>query len=131
MLDRTLDALLPRVRITELLGMSTPHRLRVLLPRPADRSRARPPSVILAAVLADATNLGLERMANASPGITYAQLAWAHTWFLSEETYKAALATIIAAHHAHPFARHWATARRPPPMASSSGPAAARKGREP
>jgi TnpA family transposase len=107
-LDRTLDALLPRVRITELLrevdrrtGFASGFRdLRT--GRAHDR-----PSVILAAVLADATNLGLERMANASPGITYAQLAWAHTWFLSEETYKAALATIIAAHHAHPFARHW------------------------
>jgi len=35
-------------------------------------------------------------MANASPGITYAQLAWAHTWFLNEETYKTSLATMVA-----------------------------------
>jgi TnpA family transposase len=107
-LDRTLDALLPRVRITELLQDVDAHTGFVSCFRDLRTGRAHDrPSVILAAVLADATNLGLERMASASPGITYAQLAWSHTWFLNEETYKAALATIIAAHHAHPFARHW------------------------
>jgi TnpA family transposase len=65
------------------------------------------PSCILAAVLADATNLGLERMANASQGVTYAQLAWTHSWYLSEENYRAALAKIIEVHHAQPFAKHW------------------------
>ena len=131
-LDRTLDALLPRVRIAELLrevdvraGFSS--RFRDLR---TGRAHDRP-SVVPAAVLADATNLGLEWMANASPGITYAQLAWAHTWFLSEETYKAALATIIAAHHAHPFRGIRGGGPRPPPTASSSAPAAACEGREP
>lgn len=108
MLDRALDALMPRVRITELLRDVDARTGFVSCFRDLRTGRAHDrPSVILAAMLADATNLGLERMANASPGITYAQLAWAHTWFLNEEAYKAALATIIAAHHAHPFARHW------------------------
>lgn len=55
----------------------------------------------------DATNLGLERMANASQGVTYAQLAWTHSWYLSEENYRAALAKVIQVHHAQPFAKHW------------------------
>ena len=68
-------------------------------------------------MLADATNLGLERMANASQGVSYAQLAWTHNWYLSEENYRAALAEIIEAHHALPFARHWGDG----PASSSDG----------
>ena len=41
---------------------------------------------MLAAILADGTNLGLERMADSSQGVTYAQLAWTQAWYLSEET---------------------------------------------
>ena len=107
-LDRAIDALLPRVRITELLreidaltGFSSMFR-ELRSGKVHDN-----PSCILAAVLADATNLGLERMANASQGVSYAQLAWTQSWYLSEENYKAALARIIEAHHAQPIARHW------------------------
>ena len=107
-LDRAIDALLPRVRITELLreidaltGFSS--MFRELRSGKAHDNV----SCILAAVLADATNLGLERMANASQGVSYAQLAWTQSWYLSEENYKAALARIIEVHHAQPFARHW------------------------
>lgn len=107
-LDRAIDALLPRVRITELLreidaltGFSSMFR-ELRSGKVHDN-----PSCILAAVLADATNLGLERMANASQGVSYAQLAWTQSWYLSEENYKAALARIIEVHHAQAFARHW------------------------
>jgi TnpA family transposase len=107
-LDRAIDALLPRVRITELLreidaltGFSSMFR-ELRSGKVHDNT-----SCILATILADATNLGLERMANASQGVTYAQLAWTQSWYLSEENYKAALARIIEFHHAQPFARHW------------------------
>ncbi len=46
-------------------------------------------------------------MANASQGVTYAQLVWTHSWYLSEENYQAAPAKIIEVHHAQPFAKHW------------------------
>ncbi len=107
-LDRAIDGLLPRVRITELLreidaltGFTA--MFRDLRSGKVHDNR----SCILAAVLADATKLGLERMANASQGVTYAQLAWTHSWYLSEENYRAALAKIIEVHHAQPFAKHW------------------------
>ena len=65
------------------------------------------PNAVLAAVLADACNLGIEKMADASQGISYAQLAWTHSWYLSDENYRSALATIINAHHALPLAAAW------------------------
>ena len=107
-LDRALDRLMPRVRITELLhevGRRTgfAHAF-------ADLRSGKPvenESALLAAILADGTNLGLERMANASQGVTKAQLAWIHTWYLREETYRAALGAIINAHHAEPMAAIW------------------------
>ena len=58
-------------------------------------------------MLAGATNLGLERMAHASSGVSHAQLSWAHAWYLRSETCADALARIIDAHHALPFARVW------------------------
>jgi len=65
------------------------------------------PNAVLAAILADATNLGIERMADASKGVTYPQLAWTHNWYLSDDNYAAALTSIIDAHHGHPFAEIW------------------------
>lgn len=126
MLDRKLDALLPRVRITDLL--------REVAARTGFLSAFRDlrsgkihgnPNAVLATVLADGTNLGLERMANASQGVSYAQLAWTHNWYLSEENYRAALAMIVDAHHRLPFARHWGDG-----TASSSDGQFFRAGRE-
>ncbi len=107
-LDRKLDTLLPRVRITELL-LEVAERTGFLNAFRDLRSGKEHdnPSTVLAAILADGTNLGLERMANASEGVSYAQLAWTHNWYLSPENYQAALAMIISAHHELPFARHW------------------------
>ena len=67
---------MPKVRITELLA-EVASRTGFLCAFPELRSgRAHPnPQAVLAAILADATNLGIERMANASQGVTYAQLA--------------------------------------------------------
>jgi len=64
-------------------------------------------NALLAAILADATNLGLARMANASQGITRDQLVWTADAFIREDTYKAALAKLIDAHHQLPIAAIW------------------------
>ena len=107
-LDRRLDALLPRVRITELL-FEVAERTGFLAAFRDVRSGKEhdKPHAILAAILADGTNLGVERMANASQGVTYAQLAWTQNWYISPENYEAALAQIVREHHRLPFARNW------------------------
>src|SRR3546814_14064882 len=107
-LDRKLDTLLPRVSITELL-LEVAERTGFLNAFSDLRSGKEHdnPSTVLAAIMADGTNLGLERMANASDGVSYAQIAWNQNRYLSPDNYHAALAIILPAHPQLPFARHW------------------------
>ncbi|ROK78920.1 hypothetical protein BFD59_23450 [Escherichia coli] len=60
LIDQT-SQLLPRIKITELL--------------------------MDAAILGDAINLGLTKMAESSPGLTYAKLSWLQAWHIRDETY--------------------------------------------
>ena len=112
-LDYAIDTLMPRIRITDLLwdvGVQTG-----FLDAFTDLRSGRPhrsPVALLATILAGATNLGLERMAHASGSISHAQLSWASAWHLRPETYADALARIIDAHHALPFAKVWGEADR-------------------
>jgi TnpA family transposase len=64
-------------------------------------------TLLLAAILADAINLGLTKMAESSPGTTYAKLSWLQAWHIRDETYSAALAELVNAQFRHPFAGNW------------------------
>jgi hypothetical protein len=83
---------MPRVRITELLHevnratgfVSAFTNLRT-------GERCDDPNALLATILADATNLGLGRMAAASHGVTRDKLIWTASAYIRPETYKAAL----------------------------------------
>jgi TnpA family transposase len=104
-LAERLYGLVPAVRITDLLaevdrwtGFSAAFT-HLHTDLPADNRR-----VVLTAVLADATNLGLTRMADACAVATYRQLAWTAGWHLREETYRRALAILVNAQQAQPLA---------------------------
>ena len=62
------------------------------------------PRVVLTAVLADATNLGLTRMAESCSVASCRQLAWTAGWHLREDTYRQALAMLVNAHDTQPLA---------------------------
>jgi TnpA family transposase len=62
------------------------------------------PRVVLTAVLADATNLGLTRMAEACSVASYRKLPWTAGWHLREDTYRQALATLVNAQQRQPLA---------------------------
>ena len=63
--------------------------------------------LLLTAILADAINLGLTKMAESCPGTTYARLSWLQAWHIRDETYTAGLAELVNAQLRHPFAAHW------------------------
>jgi TnpA family transposase len=102
------SGLLPRVKITELLlevdewtGF-TRHFTHIKSGEPAGDK-----TLLLTAILADAINLGLTKMAESCPGATYARLSWLQAWHVREETYSAALAELVNAQFRQPFAAHW------------------------
>ena len=110
-LERAIDAVMPRIRITELLWEVNAQT--GFLDAFTDLRSGKhhdEPAAVLATILAGATNLGLERMAYASSRVSHAQLTWAQTWYLRPETFADALGRIVDAHHSLPFAQHWGNA---------------------
>ncbi len=107
-LGRRAYELLRWVRITDLLvevdemtGMSR-HFTHLQTGEPVEDPRA-----LYTVLLAEATNLGLAKMAQACPEYTYRQLAWIADWYVRDETCRQGLASIINAQHRHPFAAYW------------------------
>jgi len=99
---------LPRIKITELLmdvddwtGF-TRHFVHL-----KDGEPAKDRTLLLSAILADAINLGLTKMAESCPGASYAKLAWLQAWHVRDETYSPALAELVNAQFHHTFAANW------------------------
>ena len=107
-LARRLYAMLPRMRITELFAevhgwTSFADRfVHLRAGGPPDDARA-----LMTAVLADATNLGLARMARSTGAFSHSRLLWIAEWHVRDETYQAALACLINSIHGQSFTRVW------------------------
>jgi len=88
-----------------------------LTPAGAAKSRSEElPCVLYAAILAEATNLGLTGMARASR-FTYEQLEWTTDWYLRESTLRDANAGLVDYHHALPLTMSWGSGQ----LSSSDG----------
>jgi TnpA family transposase len=102
------NGMLPRLKITDLLlevdrwTNFTRHFSHLKTNEPV-KDRA----LLLTAILADAINLGLVKMAEACPGKSLAKLAWLVAWHIRDETYRTALAELVNFQHRIPFALHW------------------------
>ena len=62
---------------------------------------------LMGAILADATNMGLERMAERSRGLSIHEFGRAIDGRVRPETYAAAIAAVVEAQHAHPLSAIW------------------------
>lgn len=107
-LGGTIEALMPTARITEVLyDVARATGFAAAFTNLRTGESCENESALLATLLADATNPGLGRMAAASQGITRDRLIWTADAYIRPETYQAALAHIINAHHALPIATVW------------------------
>jgi TnpA family transposase len=61
---------------------------------------------LYASILAQGCNLGLTRMAQITDQ-SYDRLAWCTTWYVREETLRAAVAAVVNFQHRQPLSRHW------------------------
>ena len=100
--------LLPHLKITELLlevddWTGFTRHFKHLKSGAAAEDR----HLLLTAILADAINLGLSKMAESCPGTTYAKLTWLQAWHIRDETYSAGLAELVNAQFRQPFAAYW------------------------
>jgi TnpA family transposase len=109
-LRRVIETHLPRIRIEELLmtvdrwcgftraftalSDAPPRRL---LPSPA----------LLAALIAHGTNLGVVAMGNSAIGVSVDMLEYLSSWFLREDTLKAANAILVNYHHSLELSSVW------------------------
>lgn len=102
------SSMLPHIKITELLleveswtGFSS------YFTHLKSGDIAKDKILLLSAILADAINLGLSKMAESSPGTTYTKLSWLQAWHIRDETYSKALSELVNAQLNHSFAAYW------------------------
>lgn len=109
-LGNRIDGLMPRIRITELLhDVASETGLLAGFTNLRTGRQSDNHNALLAAILADGTNLDLARMAAASQGVTRDQLVWTKDAYVREDSYHRALTILVDAHHRLPIASTWGT----------------------
>lgn len=107
-LMRKAYALLPRVKITELLlEVNNWTHFTKHFNHLKNGEKASDITLLLTTILADAINLGLSKMAESCPEASYAKLTWIQAWYIRDENYSKALAELVNAQYEHPFAVYW------------------------
>ncbi|SFJ81313.1 Transposase and inactivated derivatives, TnpA family [Thermoflavimicrobium dichotomicum] len=109
-LSKKLYALLPKIKLTDLLmevdywtGFTShmTHASSGQEPKGSERN------ILLAALMAMGTNIGLTKMAEATPEFTYRQLANASQWRMYDDALNRAQATLVNFQHRLALAFYW------------------------
>ncbi|WP_338885798.1 Tn3 family transposase [Xenorhabdus sp. TH1] len=107
-LSRKLYMLVPRIRITSLLAeVHSWTNFLDCFTHYRTGEQAEDEAALMAAILADATNAGAERMAQSSRGVTIHQMMLMVDRHLRAETYASATSVLVDAQQEHPFATIW------------------------
>ncbi|HDR7612929.1 TPA: Tn3 family transposase [Bacillus mycoides] len=107
-LTRLIYNVLPRIKLTELLvEVDSWTHFSKHFAHLHTQAEPKEKSVLFAAILADGINLGLSKMADACPNISYTQLAWISDWYIRDENYSKALGAITDFQHKYPFSSYW------------------------
>jgi TnpA family transposase len=104
-LAERLYAMLPRVRVTDLLSEVARWTLFTdCFTHLRTGEIAANPHVLMTGILADGLNLGLTRMAEACSVASLGQLAWTADWHIRDETYAMALQHLVDQQQREPLA---------------------------
>lgn len=109
-LSHTLYKLIPKVKLPELLlevADWTGFEKNFLHASSRHPVKGGERTVLMAALMAIGTNIGLSKMADATPGITYKQMANASQWRLYDDAMKKAQATLVNYHHRLFLPSYW------------------------
>jgi TnpA family transposase len=100
--------LLPHVKITELLlEVDEWTNFTEQFTHMKTGDIAKDKTLLLTTILGDGINLGLTKMAESCPEVTYSKLSWLQAWHIRDETYSSALATLVNAQLNQSFAENW------------------------
>ena len=105
MLAARLYAMLPRIRITDLLSeVARWTQFTDCFVHLRSGEMVADPRTLMAGLLADGLNLGLTRMADACTIASLGQLAWVADWHIRDETYALALRRLVDHQQREPLA---------------------------
>ena len=102
--------MLPRVKLTEILSevsiwtgfdQQFTHAATNNPPKESEKN------VLLATLMAMGTNIGLTKMADATPGITYHQMANTAQWRMYDDAMVKAQSVLVNFHHKHALSSYW------------------------
>ncbi|GGJ59213.1 hypothetical protein GCM10008938_51630 [Deinococcus roseus] len=98
----------PQVKITDLLlEVENWIHLSKVFTHMTQGNTVEDVHMLFSVILAEGTNLGLEKMARASNHNEVKKLIWMHEWYVREDTYLAALSELTNFQHAQPLSLHW------------------------
>ncbi len=106
----SLYEMLPRIKLTDLLmevaNWTGFHEqfIHASTNRPPNKDETQ---ILMATIMAMGTNVGLTKMAEATPGITYRQMANTAQWRLFEDAMNKAQAVLVNFHHKLSLSSYW------------------------
>jgi TnpA family transposase len=104
-LAQRLYAMLPRIRITDLLTeVARWTRFPNCFTHVRTGETVDDTRILMTALLAEGLNLGLTRMAEACSVASLRELGWTSDWYIREETYASALRCLVNQQQREPFA---------------------------